>query len=286
MWTDQAQETYTIKIKKGVKGSTTKVEKSETGTESIKITDNSGTALNETTKKQDKTWVYEETILEQAGPKKKPTMLKRTYEKATVKSGDEISVLPYQGRTILIEKKNGKFQFHYENGALVRGEDAEHLDKEFNKDNSKFDFQALLLPPKAVAVNETWKIPIAEMMKAWEKDGKLTVDPDKTSASGKLLKAYKKDGRQFGDMVFTLELAVKTIQAENGEMTCEPGTIMNLEFKVSACIDGSTDESVSQSNMRFKGLVLYPSADNPEARVTFTIQGASEQTVKEGSGGR
>jgi len=279
--TAQAQETYTIKLKQGGIGSTTHVQKTEVITSTIKFADNKGNALKDEIKKEDKTWVYDETILERPDLKKKATGLRRAYEKAAVKTGDDATVLAYQGKTVLIEKKDGKYRFRYENGGEITRQEAEHLDKEFNKDSNDLDLEALMLPPKAVAVNEAWTISIAQLLKASELERKMAVDTDKSSASGKLVKAYKKDGRQFGELVFTLALAVKSIRTEQDEMICQPGTVMNLEMKLSGCIDGSVNEGVAQAKMLFNGLVLFPSADNPEARITISIQGTSEETIRE-----
>jgi UDP-N-acetylmuramoyl-tripeptide--D-alanyl-D-alanine ligase len=59
-----------------------------------------GTVVDDQNKKQLKTWVFEETIVERPDLKKRATVLKRTYSKATVVVDQKNAVLPYQGKTI------------------------------------------------------------------------------------------------------------------------------------------------------------------------------------------
>jgi len=279
----QGQETYTLKLKKGEKGSTTHVQKTQNELSDVKIADNTGNALKDELKKQVKTSTYDETILERPDSKKKPTGLKRTYQKATVKVDEDTKVLPYQGKTIIIEKKGGKFQFRYENGGEITGPDAELLDNEFNKDKADIDMDALMLPGKAVAVGEVWMLPTAAFAEAFDKENKLQVDADKSKATGKLTKAYKKDGKQYGDLEFTFEFPVKLIRGEGGEnIVCEPETVLILTWKASSCIDGSLQDARTKGTMHFKGLALIPSPDNPMFRLNVSMRGDSEEIVTEG----
>ncbi len=134
-------------------------------------------------------------------------------------------MLPYQGKTIIIEKKDGTFGFRYEGGGAINGDDAKWLDKEFNddKEDSGFDLESKLMPAKAVAVGDSWKIDMADIVKDFGKQGKMEGDAAKAAGTGKLLKAYKKDGRQYGDLQFKLEIPVKSITAEGNTIPLQPG---------------------------------------------------------------
>jgi hypothetical protein len=276
-----AQETYNIQLKKAPKGTTLHAEKTDANTESVKIFDIKGASLKDSTKKETAIWGYDETILERPDLKKMATSLKRVYQKATAKIGDETTVLPYQGKTVLIDKKGDKYQFRYENGGEITGKDAEHLDKEFNKDSDAVDPENLLLPSKAVAVNESWKIAMPEFLKEFEKSTKMKVDAQKASGSGKLVKAFKKDGRQYGDLVIDLDLPVKTAQTDGGEIQWQPGTLMKIQFKTTACIDGSVDDAKGDWSIQFNGKTLLPSPDNPMARLELAVRNTSDVSVKE-----
>src|SRR5262249_15115622 len=130
----------------------------------FKVIDAEGGAKEE---KKDKVTVraYRETVLEKAEGKK-ATKLRREYEKARVKEKGKERTLPYEGKTVLIEKKGDKYEFEIEGGKPLTGKDAEELEKEFNEhtiDAAKLD--KLMLPPKPVAVGESWKIDAAAVVK-------------------------------------------------------------------------------------------------------------------------
>ena len=90
---------------------------------------------------------------------------------------------------------------------------AEVLAKEFaNKGkDDEIDFETLFLPKQAVKVNDTWKQDMDLIAKDFNKDEGMQIDASKSSGTGKLLKTYKKDGKQFGVMQVNLNLAVKSI---------------------------------------------------------------------------
>src|SRR5262245_31565087 len=60
----RAQETYTIKVKKGADGETTREEKHEEGDVKIKIEDLNGNGLGDHEEKSAAEYVYKQTILE------------------------------------------------------------------------------------------------------------------------------------------------------------------------------------------------------------------------------
>src|SRR4051794_23339335 len=128
----QDDKAYSIKFRKPADGETSLVQKSEKGDEDLKIADNNGNPLKDEAKKTEKTFVYRETVLARKGTAR-PTRLKRAYQKAELTANGETKALPYQGKTLLIEKKDGKYAFHIEGGDELTGDDAKHLDEEFNK---------------------------------------------------------------------------------------------------------------------------------------------------------
>ena len=136
------------------------------------------------------------------------------------------------------------------------------------------------MPVKAVAIDEVWKIQMPAFLKAFEKETKTGVIADKATGSGKLVKAYKKDGRQYGDIVVTLDLPVKTLKIEQGDIGCQPGTTFTVEMKATACIDGSIDDAKAQWTMQFQGKGVFPS-ENPMIRMDFMIRSVSENSFVE-----
>jgi hypothetical protein len=271
-----AQDTYTIKTNRSTKGTTTREHKVETEVVNSKVTDLGGKVLEEEASTTTVTSTFEQTVLERPDLKKKPTVLKRTYEKAIVKEGKETKQLPYEGKSILIEKKDGKYHYRYASGGDINGHAAKWLDKEFKDDEEKsdVDFEQLLLPTKAVAVGESWKISMTELVKDLEKKG-IKVQADKSTGTGTLLKAYKKDGRQFGDLHFKLDFPLKSLKVKDSEISFQLGSTIVIEAKTSVCIDGSLEDLSSILSWQWKGTGVTP-PDNPQVRVEFSIRSTVE----------
>src|SRR5579871_4752975 len=127
-------DTFTIKLKKSGKGDVTMNSKQDVEESSFKLTGADGKALQENKESKTVTEEYKETILEKVKGKK-ATKLRREYTKAIIKTGDKEKELPYQGKTLLIEKKDdGKYHFTIEGGGELQGKDVEQLNNSFNKE--------------------------------------------------------------------------------------------------------------------------------------------------------
>jgi hypothetical protein len=229
-----AEDAYTIKIKKGGKGDTRQVDGRDAEETTFKVEGPDGKVLENKEEKKASTQAYRETILERPDADKKATRLRRHYTRARVQTGGAERTLPYEGKTVLIEKKGGKYHFTVEGGGELTGRDAEKLDKEFAKHDSGDLLEQALLPRKAVRVNETWKIdpkPLLEDM------APLEADEGKVAGTGKLLRAYRKDGKQFGVLEFRVEVPLKgTFRAGDDKVQVQPGSkvvfAMNADFRV------------------------------------------------------
>ena len=64
----------------------------------------------------------------------RPTSLRRHYDKAVAGAAGEVKSLGFEGKTVLIEEKDGQYSFKVKGGAELAGEDAAPLDKEFNQE--------------------------------------------------------------------------------------------------------------------------------------------------------
>ena len=277
----QAQVTLTIELKKETKGTTTKEVKNSTEVEKINVYHNNGT-IEGTFKTTVLNSVYQQTVLEKPDAEKKATALKRTYEKAVVNAQKGRQVLPYQGKTILIEKKYDKYHFTYEDGGEITGDDATWLEKEFNKDapENEFDFKKHLLPAKAVAVGESWTLNMPELLKDMEKTTKMAGDPRTAKGTGKLVKAYKKDGRQYGNLLFKLAIPIKSATQQDKEIKFQPGSVLKLDWTLSVCIDGTAIDGKSAISVQFNGAANVP-ADNPQARMEIASRTNGDETTQE-----
>lgn len=282
----QAQETYSVKLKKSTTGTVAKVEKKDDGLESFKVTDNDGNKIQEVNKKKAAQFQYNETIVEKVEGARRPIRLKRTYQKAIAKTDDGDLILPFQGKTVVIEKKDGKFHFNYENGDALPDAAAKTLDEEFNKKkDDDVDFHHVLLPMNAVKVGESWDLPADAIGKAMEeKDGKVKFNHDKSTGKGKLVKAYKKDGQQYGVVTLRLELTPLSFKGDDGnEIKVQPDAKLVIDLTIDGCIDGSVTTAKTSIGFNVNAVAHIPNADMPQARIVLNLRASSqvnEQEVK------
>jgi hypothetical protein len=112
-----------------------------------------------------------------------------------------------------------------------------------------------MFPPKPVKPGESWKINAADMIKTIGESGP-TFDKDKLTATGTLVKAYKKDGKQFGVIEFNLETPVTGFGAKNPLKLSEGK--MTLKLVGDGCIDGSTatGKATTKMSLGFSGSVM------------------------------
>src|SRR5262249_52032126 len=153
---------YTIQFKDvtgiaGGQGDVTHITQSITSQLISKTTDATGKVLKEEYPRPDgETFVYTQTILEKPDKSKPPTRVRRQYERSEKKSGGKTTQLEFQGKTVLIEKKDGKWRFQFEGGSELALEDAMIVYRDFHDDETVPEDQIKrLLPKKPVKVGES-----------------------------------------------------------------------------------------------------------------------------------
>jgi hypothetical protein len=278
LWADD--EAYTIKVKKGAKGSVTQVDKEDTEEAKVKIEGPDGKVLKDDTTKTVTKQAYKETVLEKPDPDKKATRLEREYTTAVQTAGDKEQTAPYQGKKVVIEKKDGKYHFLVDDKELT-GKDVALLNKSFNgggADDSE-QLEKLIFPQKPVKVGETWKIDAEALAKNFQKGaGQLPIDAAKVSATGKLLKAYKKDGKQFGVLDIHIELPLKgdlPLGPGGAKAALQAGSQMTLKIKADTCIDGTASDAVAEQSMEMKldGVIKGPDGKDYKLIIRSTAKG-------------
>jgi hypothetical protein len=272
-----AEETYTIKIKRDMPGETSQTQNQGTEQNHTTVLDGDGNKLNEQKTDRIKTESYRETILEKPDPKKKATRLRRRYEKAEVTSDGKTTPLPYQGKTLLIEKKQGQFHFRVEGGDELTGKDAQELNKEFNdKEDEDFDPEQVLLPKKPVKAGETWKVEPSWLIKSFEKGAKgaIQVDKDKVVSRGKLVRAYKKDGRQFGviDYHFELPLKEEMVLDKDTKAAVPAGTKFVGNMTLDVCIDGTVGTGTFESVVSLEMTATFKGPDGKAYKLAMAFK--------------
>jgi hypothetical protein len=239
-----APETYTIKLKENGPGERTVEDRQSNNTSTVQVLDADGKALKTQEDNETETFVYEETTLEKAKGQQKPTRLRRHYDKAQVTTGKKIQTLPYQGKTILIEKKDGAYHFQVVGGEELSGKAALRLQKEFNDKKHNGPDWAHLLPRQ----------PIAD----FEEGSPFKIDAARAKATGRLLRAYKQNGHRFGVMELTLQFPIKTFNAAGQKIDTEAGSGMVLKATIDACIDGSVSTGAAKFTMKMDLAAVVP----------------------------
>jgi hypothetical protein len=281
-FTAQPQEAYTITFKRAVKGSTTLEERTETRLEKFNFNELDPVPHGESANRTIiQSLSYRQTILDRPDADKAPTVLKRTYEKASTKLANQAKVLPYQGKTVLIEKKDGGYEFQYEGGDKIPGEDAALLQMEFADKRPEAEVQDVLFPKKAVKVGEQWSIDIPEFIKVFDFKS-FDCDLAKSKGTGALIKAYKKDGRQFGDFAIRVELQVRMLKRDKAkDIEMLPGASMVMEIKGSSCIDGGLEDGNVVITTRFNAQGFIPPREMPRGQFSFANSMVREGKTRE-----
>jgi len=193
-----ADETYTIKVAEfPPQGESVKVSATEGMTQVLKVSDENGKVVRNQKTVASKTNVYTEKTLKAEGNKR--VKYQRAYDKAIEKVGDMEKKHPYQGRTVVFARVEGKYVVSAEGEPKLEEKDLAALADEANRETGD-KLREALLPKKAVKVGDKWSLPAKQLTKLMEG---APLDPDTVKGEGKLIKAYKKDGKQFGVMEFT-----------------------------------------------------------------------------------
>jgi hypothetical protein len=271
-----AQE-YAIKVKRPGLGDKSQVKLADMSDIEFKILDNGGNAVQEKKEMKAHKFVFLETGLERAPAGDDLVRLKRHYEHGERKIDGTRETLPYQGKTLLIEKKDGKFQFQTEGaaGEIIEGKEADELNEEFNKGDFRKLINDHFLPRKAVKVDETWKLDVAPLAKDFSKDGKIEIDQNKSKGTGKLVKAYQKNGKQFGVIELVIEFPVTHLINDGNKSPTKEGKI-TIKVARDGCIDGNLEES--RLTVSFDGDIRADiNANGMDLSVVITVRATAEE---------
>jgi hypothetical protein len=241
----QAQE-YTIKFKHGSDpGKSVVVKENNKETTSFTVSDANGKVLGKNKEEGATEEVYTETVLEKGDKQSKK--FKRVYEKANrVVDGKKVA-LPYEGRTIVFELKDGKYQASAEGKPAV---DPQLLDGLARRASSNDESQdQAILPTKPVKVGDKWAVDIKALAKGLAKDGGLEIDVEKTKGDVTLTKAYQKEGAQFGVLDVTIKLSVKSL----GDLKFESPATGDLKATLDVAIDGTSPAGSETSTSKLEG---------------------------------
>jgi hypothetical protein len=251
-------QSYTLKIKEfPAPGKSITVTSTGKTNSSFKIA-LGGMVLKEDKKTEIEESEYVEKVLA-AGSGPRPQKYSRAYTKATRGEAGTPVKLFQHGKTILFESQGDKYQATVD-GDMPKDEEGKKALESLARSASKASFEAML-PKEAVPVGGTWTVP-----------GKLVLDnlpefkdtdPAAIKAQGKLLKAYKKDGQQWGTVELIIDLPLKNL----GEGPVLNKAIpMQLKATIDAAIDGSSTAGTMTGLVTVKG-----STDFTQNNMTFAL---------------
>jgi hypothetical protein len=199
---------------------------------------------------------------------KHATSMRREYARAQTRSQGQVKTLPYEGKSLLIEKKDGSWRFRLEEGDELTGDDAAQVTHEFASYDKVEEPAELLRPKKPLKVGESYELPIDKIASNYEKTTPVPLDTSKATGSGKLARVYKQDGHQFGVLEIQIEIPIQQ-GAKYNDLEVQPGCKMTLKQTLDCCIDGSCSTSAFHSVLllNITGLVAVPGKGNVQVSV-------------------
>jgi|GEM_PF-3437854 len=270
-----AQE-YTLKSKVDTQGDVNRVSTANSFRMDV-FAENEGKSVKISELKSTETMSFTETILTKK-PGEKATQLRREYTAAVLDQGDgKKKTLAFQGKKLLIERKEGGYEFRFEGGDLLEGESVDFLKNEFQMSDDLADPDTLLRPKKPVKVGETWMLDIAPIAKNYARTTPVPLDQAKARGQGKLVKVYPQGGREFALIEVEIEIPLKT--GPQGAMTVMEGSKLSLKQKIDGAFDGKFGTQVFESQMNLDIEGLLDAGKGKMVKTTMTGKGTFRAEV-------
>jgi hypothetical protein len=249
-------QTYTIKFKSYPDvGKTVSIKDSDKETGSMKFMDASGKLLNEI-KPKTKEAVYTQTILERKKGNEPTHKFKRVYEKATEAEEGKTKTFSYQGRTVVFERKDGKYWVGVAGKQPVEAKDLDTLIEKANDEPGRgAERDKAITPAKAVAVGDSWSVD-PKVVGGVPKDAEL--DPKASNAEAKLVRVYMKGKSQFGVIEIKTKLAVKAI---GKDFLFSTPAVQEESITLDTAIDGSSTLLTRTYTAKIKGKGVLQQGD-------------------------
>jgi hypothetical protein len=112
------------------------------------------------------------------------------------------------------------------------------------------------------------------------KQDAMVLDAAKSTGQGTLVKAYKKNGRQFGEMKFKMEMPVMTIGKGNQQLKFTAGAKIVLDLILDVCIDGTAETGSTKMKMNMTGTADVGGGALATLNVTVDATQSQEETAK------
>ncbi len=267
---------YSLKSKVEAQGNVSRVSTTNSFHMDV-FAENEGKAVKISELKSTETMAFVETILAKM-PGEKATQLRREYTAAVLDQGEgKKKTLAFQGKKLLIERKEGGYEFRFEGGDLLEGESVDFLKNEFQMSDDLADPDTLLRPKKPVKVGETWMLDMAPIAKNYARTTPVPLDQAKARGQGKLVKVYPKDGREFALIEVEIEIPLKV--GPQGAMTVMEGSKLSLKQKVDGAFDGKLGTQVFESHMNLDIEGMLDAGKGKMVKTTMTGKGTFRAQV-------
>jgi len=252
--------TYAIKSHRPAKGEKSTVAKSRSGSMTT-TTANSTQTLEEKSR-----FEYLETVSDADPEEVRPNKVSRTYSIAekTNQQG-EMQQLSYAGKTVTIEKYLKGYRFAADGKSLPVAEQIE-LNNDFTSGQGNIE---AMLPKTPVKVGEQWTVDLSAI-KALAGNLPFAYHKDKSSITGKLLRAYTKDGRQWGVIEWKIVVVFDTVATNGSPIRGSLPSTVTMD----AVIDGSA--RAGKTTITMQGKVDHRDMIGHEVKTT--IEGTQEQS--------
>jgi hypothetical protein len=270
--TARADESYTIKVKVyPASGRTVTFHDVTKSSGSMKIFDEKDKLVVETKPEGNETRLRT-TILE-VDKDGKATKYLKTYETATETEGGEKKTFSYQGRTVLLERKDEKFRLGVAGDPPLDPADEKKL---IDLANSKSESTAILQnlsPGKPVKVGDSWDLPAKPIADAMEE---AVIDLKKTKVRCKLAKVYMKEKSLFGSFEINGEFSLTAVDIDGIKITFDSSAYVRAKIMLDVAIDGSSTERIERTENSLKAEGKAKVGD-VERRVVFDVSGTDSE---------
>lgn len=270
-----AEDRYTIRLHEPSAGDTCRIEKDETLVEKVHYRDMLGRTLAERNHAAGEVSIYAETVLAREA-NQPASRLRRTYQKAWTREGGRLKPLVYDGRTVLIERKQGKYSYFLTGRGELTAAEANFLEREFNGRDERFGLRHLMPADPVRPGNYPWAVDMAPLVQDLGRTRKLVADPLRAKGSGQLQRVWRGgDGRLLGEFRFQLEMPMSAVKLGRNRVALQPGGKAVSDMTLELCIDGSAFHLTQRSTTRIAATGPFQSADGSVGLVAVMVQAES-----------
>jgi hypothetical protein len=245
-----AQEAYRLQLPAPAKGDVSRVVLSSRQSLRFLKLDAFGNEIRNDTTDSSANLTYTDTVLDQHD--QKTTRFRRQFERAaqSVNNCDPVP-MACEGKTVLIDTRDGKTQVTWEGGEVVSDSFVQQMEAAIN--NGKAQFAALSkvdpLPQWPVKEGETWSVDIANLIRDCESKHGCSI----TGATGtaKLEKVEKRGNSRFAVLSVRVHVPLKSIDQGDKHIALQEDSGMTWESTYDFCFDGTSTSFATTNRFSF-----------------------------------